>query len=284
KVTRNQFVKSLKKEKDFYTITAKTIHTNHLDFGFNGKDLYIKIPDLNLETVHANIYRSKIPKDDPKKKLMYSKLLRDLPFTLEVENIDLKNSSVEYEEETLESTGAGKLTFSNFNANIKNVYSGFKKTSVPDVRADITTNFMNDSRLKAIWTFNPMNRSEKFNIKGNIYNFDARKMTPFIKPYLHATVEGNMREVHFNFTGNDINATGDFGVKYDDLKVTLYNKDNGKVRKVASTLGNFLVKSNTKDQYKEERIETVVRNQDRSFFNFFWNCVQQGLKQTVLVI
>src|SRR5690606_38082229 len=48
-VSRNQFVKSLKKEKDIYTITAKTIHTNHLDFGFNGKDLYIKIPDLNLE-------------------------------------------------------------------------------------------------------------------------------------------------------------------------------------------------------------------------------------------
>ena len=284
KLTRNQFVKSLKKEKDLYTISAKTIFTNHLDFGFNGNDLYIKIPDLNLETVHANIYRSKIPADDPKKKLMYSKLLRDLPFTLEVKNIDLKNSSVEYEEETLESTGAGKLTFSNFNANIKNVYSGFKKTSVPDVRADITTNFMNDSRLKAIWTFNPMNRSEKFNIKGNIYNFDARKMTPFVKPYLHATVEGNMREVHFNFTGNDINATGDFGVKYDDLKVTVYSQDTGKVRKVASTLGNFLVRSNTKDQYKEEQIETVTRNQDRSFFNFFWNCVQQGLKQTVLVI
>ena len=284
KVTRNQFVKSLKKEKDFYTITAKTIHTNHLDFGFNGKDLYIKIPDLNLETVHANIYRSKIPPDDPKKKLMYSKLLRDLPFTLEVKNIDLKNSKVEYEEETLDSKGAGKLTFSNFNANIKNVYSGFKKSSVPDVRADITTNFMNDSRLKAIWTFNPMNRSEKFNIKGNIYNFDAKKMTPFVKPYLHVTAEGNMREVHFNFTGNDINATGDFGVKYDDLKVTVYNPETGKVRKVVSTLGNFLVKSNTRDEYKEERIETVTRNQDRSFFNFFWNCVQQGLKQTVLVI
>ncbi len=284
KISRSQFVKQLKKEKDLYTITAKKIKINDLDFGFQGKDMFFKIPDMDLETVYANIYRSKIPPDDPKKKLMYSKMLRDLPIILEVKNIDLKNSQVEYEEETTESTGAGKLTFSNFNANIKNVYSGFKKSTVPDVRADITTHFMKDSKLTAVWTFNPMNRSEKFNIKGNIYNFDAQKMTPFIKPYLHVTAEGNMREVRFNFTGNDINATGDFGVKYDNLKVTVYNKDTGKVRKVVSTLGNFLVRSNTKDQYKEERIETVTRNQDRSFFNFFWNCVQQGLKQTVLVI
>lgn len=284
KLSRRQFVRSLKLEKDLYTISAKTIHSNQLDFGFEGNDFYMKVPDLNLETVNANIYRSKIPKDDPKKKLMYSKLLRDLPFILEVKNIDLKNSKVEYEEETLDSKGAGKLSFTNFNANIKNVYSGYKKSRVPDVRADITTNFMNDSRLKAVWTFNPMNRSEKFNIKGNIYNFDARKMTPFIKPYLHLTAEGKIKEVHFNFTGNDINATGDFGIRYDDLKLTVYNKETGKVRKVVSTLGNFLVKSNTGDEFKEERIETVARNQDRSFFNFFWNCVQQGLKQTILII
>lgn len=284
KISRKEFVRSLKSEKDLYTITAKSIGIQKMDFGFQGKDMYFKIPDMNLETVHANIYRSKIPPDDTKKKLMYNKLLRELPFIMEVKNIALKNSQVEYEEETQESTGAGKLTFSNFNAKISNVYSGYKKSSVPDVKADITTQFMKDSKLTAIWTFNPMNRSEKFNIKGSIFNFDAKKMTPFVKPYLHVTAEGNMREVRFNFTGNDVNATGDFGVKYDDLKVTLYNKDTGKVRKVMSTLGNFLVKSNTKDQYKEERIETVERKQDRSFFNFFWLCVQQGLKQTVLVI
>src|SRR5690606_26025074 len=135
-----------------------------------------------------------------------------------------------------------------------------------------------------VWTFNPMNRSEKFNIKGNIYNFDGTKMTPFIKPYLHATTEGNIREVHFNFTGNDIDATGDFGIKYDNLKVTLYNKNTGEKQKIFSALGNLLVKKDTKDKYKEERIKTVIRNQDRSFFNFFWNCVQQGLKQTLLII
>lgn len=284
KISRAQFVRQLKKEKDLYTLSAAKIDVHNMDWGFEGKDMFFKVPKIDLNSVNANIYRSKIPVDDPKKKNLYSKLLRDLPFILEVKKLDLKNSKVEYEEETENSTGAGKLTFANFNASVDNIYSGYKKSSLPDVKADIKTNFMNDSRLTAIWTFNPMNRSEKFNIKGSIFHFDAKKMTPFIKPYLHATAEGNMKEIRFNFTGNDINATGDFGIKYDNLKVALYNKKTGEKQTTLSAVGNLLVKSNTGEKYKEERLKTVVRNQDRSFFNFFWICVQQGLKQTLLVI
>ncbi|SMC68018.1 hypothetical protein [Moheibacter sediminis] len=284
KISRTQFVRQLKKETDLYTLSANKIDVQNMNWGFEGKDMFFKVPKIDINTANANIYRSKIPADDTKKKLLYSKLLRDLPIILEVKKLNLKNSKVEYEEETENSTGAGKLTFANFNASIDNIYSGYKKSTVPDVKADIKTNFMNDSRLTAIWTFNPMNRSEKFNIKGSIFNFDANKMTPFIKPYLHATAEGNMKEIRFNFTGNDVNATGDFGIKYDNLKVTLYNKKTGEKQKTLSAVGNLLVKSNTGEKYHEEKIKPVNRNQDRSFFNFFWICVQQGLKQTLLII
>lgn len=284
KISRSAFVKQLKKEVDLYTISAQSIQIPQLNWGYQGEAISFQIPKMDLEKVNANVYRSKIPPDDPKKKEMYSKLLRDLPIHLTVNQLNLKNSLVEYEEETLESKGAGKLIFSNFNANIKNVNSGLGKSSLPDVVATITTNFMNDSRITAVWTFNPLNRSEKFNIKGSLFNFDAKRMTPFVKPYLHATMEGNMKEVRFNFNGNDVNATGDFGVKYDNLKVTLYNSETGKERKILNTVGNLLVKSSTKEEYKEVEIKPVVRNQDRSFFNFFWNCVLQGLKQTLLII
>jgi hypothetical protein len=284
KITRAQFIRQLKKEKDLYTITAQSVNIPKLNWGFRGNTISFQVPNLEVNKVHANVYRSKVPPDDPKKKELYSKLLRDIPFYLEVNQLNLKDSQVEYEEETTESNGPGKLTFSNFNANVKNIYSGFGKSSLPDVVATINTNFMNDSKLNAIWTFNPMNRSEKFNIKGSIFNFDAKRMTPFVKPYLHATMEGNMKEVRFNFTGNDINATGDFGVRYDNLKVTLYNADTGKERKILNTVGNLLVKSSTKEKYNEVAIKPVIRNQDRSFFNFFWNCVLQGLKQSLLII
>src|SRR5690606_23620491 len=239
--------------------TAKTVGIREIDFGFQGNDLYFKTPEIQVRSANANIYRSKVPPDDPKKKRLYSEMLRELPIIIEVKHLDLKDSKIEYEEETETSKGAGKLTFSGFNASVENIYSGRQKTKVPDLVANIKTNFMNDSKRNAVWRFNPMNRTDKFSIKGNIYSFNAAKMTPFIKPYLHASTEGNIQEVRFHFNGNDINAAGTFGIKYDNLKLTAYNSNNNKERKILSTVGNILVKSGTHGKFKEEKIETVTR-------------------------
>lgn len=284
KVSKTQFVRSLKKEKDYYAIKVPEIVAQNPGFSFSGKDFFLKIPTVTMNAVDAYIYRSKIPPDDDSKKKMYGQLLRELKFGLEVNKLNIKNSKLIYEEETPTSKGAGKLSFTNFNAGISNVNSGFRKTKLPDVRAEITTSFMNDSRLKVIWTFNPMNRNENFNIRGNIFNFDAKKMSPFIKPYLHATAEGDIQEVEFNFSGNKQSAKGEFGIKYSNLKASLYNPKTGEKRKTISSIGNLALKSNTKNKLNTVDIKEVERRQDRSFFNFFWLCVQQGLKQTILII
>lgn len=283
-VSRNEFVKSLKTEKDLYDLSAQQLKINQLDFGFQGEFLYFKTPKVSLNQIEADVFRSKIPPDDKTVKPMYSELLRKIPFILEVKELAIQDSKLVYEEETEKSDGAGKISFHQFNAQIQHIYSGYKRKSTPDVVAHVQTKFMNDANLKVVWSFNPMKRSDEFNIKGGIYNFDGSKMDAFIKPYLHASVSGNIQEVKFDFSGNKYQAGGDFGMKYEDLRVKLYHPKTGKERKVLSKLGNIAVKHNTRGRYDETEIKTVSRLQDRSFFNFFWLCVQQGLKQTVLVI
>lgn len=284
KLSRSQFVKSLKKEQDLYVLSADRIRFEMVDWGFVDGDFSLSVPKVLLEKVNADIYRSKIPADDFSKKLMYGQLLRELPFHLKVDELNLKDATLVYEEETEKSEGAGKLLFSNFNAQIKHINSGFKKTRLPKVEINIQTDLMNDARLNAFWTFDPMNRNEQFRIKGSIHDFDAKKMNPFIQPYLHATVEGDIREIRFDFVGNDWQAQGNFGMQYDDLKIALYHSKTGKKRKLLTAIGNLALKNSTGDDFKQTSIKTVERQQDRSFFNFFWLCVQQGLKQTVLVI
>lgn len=284
KISKTQFVRSLKKQKDYYSIKAGEISVQKPNINFSTDNFSFSTPLVSLNSVDAYIYRSKIPPDDTSKKKMYSQLLREMKIGLNISKLSIRNSKLVYEEETATSNGAGKLIFNNFTADISNLSSGYKKSKMPDVKTVITANFMNDSKLKVNWSFNPMNRNEKFNIKGSISNFDAARMTPFVKPYLHATAEGNVKEVDFNFSGNDISANGDFGIKYDDLKVTLYNPKTGKPRDILSKIGNLALKSNTRDEFSEVKIKEVERKQDKSFFNFLWLCVQQGLKQTVLII
>lgn len=284
KLTKIKFVRSLKKEKDYYSIKVPEISIQKPMLNFSGKDFFLKIPQITMTGVDAYIYRNKIPADDTSRKKMYNQLLRDIKFGLEVGQLKINNSKLVYEEETVSSSGAGKLIFANFNANISNINSGFRKKNLPDVKVLITTNFMNDSRLKVNWSFNPMDYKDRFQIKGNIYNFDAQKMTPFIKPYLHASAEGEINEVEFSFKGDNQTAKGKFGIKYNKLKATIYNPKTNQPKKFISTIGNLALKSNTKEKLNEVIIKTVTRNQEKSFFNFFWLCVQQGLKQTVLII
>lgn len=283
KLSRAEFLQQLVVEKDLYNFSVQSISLSDIDWGFQENDFYIKSPFLELDELNADIFRSKVPKDDTSKKILYSALLRELPFFMEIEKVMLKDSQIAYEEEE-ERGQPGKLTFSKFNADISNVNSGYKKTELPDVTIDVDCVFMHESELKVNWTFNPMNKNEEFTIKGNLFHYDLHKTTPFLKPRIFASAEGVAHEIAFNFAGNDVVGSGNFLINYDDLKVTLYKKDLKGESQLKGFLANILVKKTSNGEAKEVEIKPVYRKQDRSFFNFFWSCVEQGLIQTLIAI
>lgn len=283
KISRKAFVKQLKTEKDLYTISAQKISVNDFGFDSDKTDLFFRVPSVELDSAKANIFRSRIPADDTTKKPLYSKLLRELPFFMEIEKLYLKNSEIVYEEESIPNE-PGKLTFSGFKAEISNIHSGYKKTELPDVIADIDCIFMHKSELKVKWTFNPLDKTEQFYIKGNMSNYNFQKANSFLKPEMQISVEGDADKIAFNFAGNDIQGMGNFMINYNDLKITAYKKNLQKENHFVGIIANLLVKKSTNGKSKEVEIKTVYRKQDRSFFNFFWNCVLQGLKQTISIL
>ena len=69
-----------------------------------------------------------------------------------------------------------------------------------------------------------------------------------------------MDEVRFNFSGNDFNNKGTFSIKYDDLKVEIYQNDKRlKKNKFLSAIGNLFVKNDSEEELKSTEIE-VERN------------------------
>ena len=175
---------------------------------------------------------------------------------LDAKIVDSSYTKEYYEEETEKSIGTGKLTFSSINATVKNINSGYRKKSLPDVNVDWRSEFMNGD-LRANWTFNPMNRSEKFNINGSITKLPAKNLDPFVKPYLKVSVDGYFNQIKFNLDGNDKVAGGDFGIDYQDLKVNVL-RDDGSKRKLLSAVGNAAVKNDSRGKMKEEKIVVVL--------------------------
>ncbi|MGK4568246.1 hypothetical protein [Flavobacterium sp. 3HN19-14] len=163
-----------------------------------------------------------------------------------------------------------------------NIHSGFMQTKLPDVKIDINCIFMKASPLRVDWTLNVLDKTDGFNIKGRILNFDASAMEPFVKPYMNITTNGILKEVYFNFTGNDISSQGDFAVKYDDLKVKVFRKKNpDKKNGFMTAIANLLVKNDTKGELVSTEV-SVKRIPNTSFYNFLWRNIQEGLKKIMI--
>jgi hypothetical protein len=99
---------------------------------------------------------------------------------------------------------------------------------------------------------------------------------------MNVDVEGMLDEVYFNFAGNDLKSKGNFAIKYEDLNVTVYKKNSRKEKnKFLSAIGNLFVKKDSDEKVKEMEVE-VDRIPEKSFYNFLWRNIGEGLKKTLL--
>lgn len=282
KQTRVQFTRMQPKEIDQFNLQAGKINIEKLDWGYLRDTLYVHSPKISLNKVYANIYRSKEPKDDLSRKKLYSEMLRSLKFDLNIDKLLLKNTLIEYEEQLNFSKPAAKVSFSQFNATISNVYSPIrKKGKLPPTVMDVRCLFMKSAPLSVTWTFNIPDQSDAFTIIGHLKDIKAEEVNPITKPLMNATTEGDIKDVKFTFNGNRTHGSGTFAINYDDLTVDIYKKDGKKKNGLVSAVGNLLVKNDSDDRLKPTHVE-VDRIPHKSVFNFLWRFNEQGLKQTVL--
>jgi hypothetical protein len=280
-VSRAQFIKMIPVERDLYDLKAGQIAADgHWELFSSNK--FINLSNVVIQSADANIFRSKIPKDDPKEKPLYSKLLRSIKIPLYVSNLDLKNSILVYEEDTPESSGSGKLTFSNFNMNVKNLNSAKFKGKPTQVKIKIDCSFMNLAPFAVDWNFDVANQNDVFAISGKAINLPAEGINPFIRPYLHITAQGTIQEMLFNFKGNPAGLSGTFNLKHKDLKIAILNKDNKEKKGFITAVANLFLKSDSGKFPESVTVENVERDPTKSFFNLFWKGVQEGLKKTLI--
>jgi hypothetical protein len=282
-ISRAEFIRMIPVERDLYDIKANQISAEG-NWDLFSQNKFITASNVTIQSADANIFRSKIPKDDPKEKPLYSRMLRSIKVPLIVNNLDLKNSVLVYEEDTPESLGPGKLTFSNFNMNVKNLNSAKTKGKPTKVDIKINCSFMNLAPLAVNWNFDVADQRDIFNISGRTLNLPAQGINPFIRPYLHVTATGTIQEMIFNFRGNPKGLNGRFNLRHKDLKVAILDKNNNEKKGFLTAIANLVVKSNSGKLPGDVMIEEVERDPTKSFFNLFWKGIEQGLKKTLIGI
>ncbi|MDY7395001.1 hypothetical protein UMM65_07090 [Aureibaculum sp. 2210JD6-5] len=267
-------------ERDHIQLHIPELAFDGLYFGFNNSRFYLLTKSGTLTKPELIMYRDKRIADDMTIKKLYSKMLRELSFKLDISEFKIGQGYISYSERVKNDSKAGKIFFNDVNAsiiNLSNTYEDGEKTEI-----SASSNFMGKAPMTLDLSFDVNNNQDEFLASGQFKNFDVKMANSFFESNLNAKAEGEIEQIFFTFNGNNFSSKGDLKMKYRNFKFKVLNKKN-RVNKLLTAIGNIFVKDGSKadkDGFRHGNIE-VERNKNKSFFNYLWINVEDGLISTL---
>ena len=284
------FVKSLPAQDDRFDFTINNINIRSV----NMQELFnenIIADSILIGACSFKIYRDlSIPRDKRNRVGSYPhQAITNIPVTLQIKKVILSNTFVEYKEKNPRSNQAGKVQFFNTYATITNLTNDKEAISKNNIMtADIQTSFLNKAPLKATWHFYLGHPKGRFDVKGNLGSMAFADASVITEPMGPAKLEeGRLKSLHFDLAGNDYSMKGTVKMLYDDLKISVLERDNGSKeldkKTLASIAANIIIKnSNPKRKNDEPTVIDVEMERDtnRSIFYLVWKSLFKGIKET----
>ena len=276
KYSREEHQQTTPVEKDRYDLDVDSIHFQDISWDLEKDTLEIRNPRLTISGVDFNIYRDKTLPDDNSYKSLYSESLRKLPMKLIMDSILVRNTSIKYEERIKADMAPGMVEFANLNASIANLNNTLGTGENSETRIKARTKFMKDADLEVDWSFKIADKRDRFQISGSLSGLAAEEMNRFFKPALNIEASGQIKDMFFNFQGNNDQANGDMRMEYSDFKVEVLRKDGREKNKVLSAIANVFVRNKALNEKARHKEVTATRDKSKSFWNYFWTCIKNG--------
>lgn len=279
KYSKGTFDKMIQIERDHFDVTVSSLVLEEHHFGYESDSIfYFKSPKVTFEDSKMHIYRNKLIVNDLKRKSLYSKMLRDLKFNLTLGEVFLKNATIVYSEKVNTGMGAGKLSFTNLNADIKNISNTYGETERTVL--DIDAVFMKQTPLKVNWEFDVNDPNDLFVFKVDLGKLPASDLNPFSQPNLKVNFEGELLQTYATISGDANTSRIDMRINYDDFKVDVLDGEGKKKNKVLSALANLFIAKNSdkaSDGFRKGHKEEIERDHTKSIFNYIWISIKSGL-------
>lgn len=279
KYSKAELSRRITVEHDHYDLSIDKISLKHWDVGFENELPYLHLEELQLQTPIFHVYRDKLLPDDTTHKKLYNQALRDLKMDLQVDSIQISEGLITYKERLEADVDPEQLSFADIEATINNLHSKGKG----QVNIDINAKLMDNGPFTLDWSFDPQNKANTFLVQGALSDFQSESINPFLKTNLNAEVKGSIQQMYFTISGNELESQGDMKMKYDDFEFTVLKKDGLGVNKILTAVVNLFTKKGEKtdkDGFRHGDFK-VERKQDKSFFNYLWLNLQEGLVDTM---
>lgn len=282
KYSETALSKILKRERDHISMLVPEIAIYDLNHKSVIRDNLLDCDSVRIKQADLVVYRDKRVSDDERYKKLYGKMLRELSFKINISKVNIDNSYISYAEKVNTQNRAGRIFFSDVSAGIENLSNLKENTAETKIKAKAL--FMGKAAMELDWKFEINNSNDTFIATGYFKDFNASIANTFFMNNLHVKVAGQVSEIYYTFSGDAVASTGDLKMKYDDFKLAILDKDGKEKKKFLSSIGNLFVKNSSDsepDKFKEGKIK-VERNTTKSFFNYLWINLEDGLKDVLL--
>jgi len=284
-----QFANKFNYQKDRYEVHLQGISLKNIVMN-DLLDNKLTASNLVIENTLAKIYHDlhKPLREKSKVGNYPSQLLQKINLPINISTATLKNIYIEYRENEIVSDSIGVVSFTNSKlniTNITNVAEAIQKNN--QLNISFESNILNSIPISGNFKFLLNSNQGEFITSGHTAAFEASKLNKISIPMALIKINsGKINSIEFNFKGNDTSATGNFVMKYEDLKVDVLKRDKNtkgmKKRGFASLAANLAVKnSNPASSGLRKATPQYQRNIYKSFFNLVWKAIFTGMKETV---
>lgn len=285
------FTRSLRFADDRFEADVRDLQFYQLRFNSLLNDT-LHADSVIVSRAYLQIYRDLGLPHDGKNRLgtyPHQALLR-FDLATRIDAVKISTASINYKERNADTRMAGLVSFQHTRAYIRHI-SNMKQYALahPVMQVHIETRFLNQASLQLQWNFYLFHPKGRFTINGRLGAMPASVVNRLSKPLGPARMEaGQINQLQFNFTGHNHGMHGTVRLLYEDLKVSLLEKetDSGKLskKKLASLAANIIIrKSNPAGKKGSIRTAEVSMQRDtrRSIFHLSWKTLFKGIKTTV---
>ncbi len=285
-LTKAQFQKKMPIQKDWIYFMAPKLELLNYKWETDSSDFYLAIQKACVQNMELVAYRDKnLPFGPETKKPMPSEMLRNIPFNLQIDSVQVKRGSIQYLEKQEGKTEKGQVDFDKVYATIYNITNdSVKLANNPWMTLDAQCTFNHCGHLQTHWEFNIPDLKDHFKINGQLDKMELVCVNQTFKPMLDVEVKGTVQQVKFNYTGDVAQSKGEVFFDYEGLQVQFYDENKEVKNWLKNTVGNAAIRSNnlpSNASYKKGVFE-FERVQHKSIFNYLWKSVQTGLMPIVL--
>ncbi|MBB1287321.1 hypothetical protein HRH25_23295 [Flavisolibacter sp. BT320] len=288
-LSKQAFMKKQSHATELYNLTIPTTTINGVDWWtmLNGDAI-----DARTVQTRGGRFSVYFDRSLPLKNKMGNfpnQLLAKLQVALSVTKVQMRDLDIAYEEFNPISGQSGTVSLSNTNLTVSNLHNNPNQGQPVVVSG--TSSLMGSIPLRASFRF-PLQQAKKGMFSATLQTgaFQGKVLNPITRPLGMLNIdEGSVKKLEVTMQGHEWGAKGMVALQYNDLKLSMLEKNKeGKGmndKNLLSFLANALVIRNSNPAKEGEAVQKKEASFDRDpnsgFMNLVWKTAFTGILRTI---